>query len=106
MQVPSKYLQEQNGELELQFHFFLRLCIIQGDGQSVHTQYTKTSLAAANLRWDQWIFLCPVNQLSRGARLSISVHALFTIDPPTTIDDEICAGSERMGWVNIPMFDQ
>jgi hypothetical protein len=103
--VPSKYLVESD-ELEHQYHCFLRMTIIQGDGSGVHTQYTKTSVAAQNLRWDQWIFLCPVNQLARGARLSISVHALFAMDAPQTIDDDICSNSERLGWVNIPMFDQ
>ena len=107
--LPQKYFTVgmDSGDLaeQMQWHFFLRVAIVQGE-QSESVQFTKPCAQGVNLRWDQWIFMCPINQISRGARLAVSLHAIFAFEMPMSIEESLCQQAERVGWVNIPMFNQ
>ncbi len=93
--IPEKYLLQNMGDMgaveQERYYFFLRIAMFHGDGPLMAPQHTKPVEAAANLRWDQWVFGPPINQIPRGARMSLSLHAVISVGGAAigTLDDDL-----------------
>ncbi len=73
-------------------------------GPLMAPQHTRPVEAAINLRWDQVIFGRPINQIPRGARVSLSLYAVVAVSPPTILDDDLLTQAELLGWINFPIY--
>lgn len=106
--VPSRYMQRTEGEVDQigRWLIYVKLTMFSGEGQLGDPQYSKLSESSQSLRWDQWLFLCPINQIPRGGRMCLAVYAVFTYETPAMADEALEKLSELVGWINVPLYDQ
>jgi hypothetical protein len=66
--IPERFLNSSDDAVEMahRSYFFLRISMFHGEGPLMAPQHTKPVEASVNLRWDQWVFAPPINQIPRG----------------------------------------